>query len=67
MKPGDTIEYTTKKGGRERLVQAEIVGITGCGDECYLDLLYGTGRRSASLRLSQVASIRVTTPIGRRK
>ena len=65
MKPGDTIEYTTKKGGRERLVQAEIVGITGCGDECYLDL-YFTNRRGGTVRLSQITSVRVTTPIGRR-
>ena len=67
MKPGDTIEYSTAKGGRSRLVQAEIVEIVGVGDECYLDLLYGTGRRPTSLRLSQITSIRVTTPIGRRK
>ena len=65
MKPGDTIEYTTKKGGRERLVQAEIVGITGCGDECYLDLSF-SNRRGGTVRLSQITSVRVTTPIGRR-
>lgn len=65
MKPGDTIEYSTAKGGRSRLIQAEIVEIVGCGDECYLDLAY-QNRRGGTIRLSQVTSIRVTTPIGRR-
>ena len=67
MKSGDTIEYSTRSGGRSRVWQAEIIGIHQGIDDTYLDLTRLPHWRMSTIRLSQVTSIRVTTPIGRRK
>lgn len=66
MRPGDTIEYTTRSGGRAKVRQAEITGIHHGIDETYLDLVRLPHWRMSTLRLSQITSVRVTTPIGRR-